>query len=272
MPKVHPYLRDKVKAAVDETSYKDVADMIGLSAATVFHIYNGREICRKSTWQKLTAKLGRPPKTNVNAVTGAQQEREFPGAHLPPHPFVLSVDFPEQQFIDDLQRTEKLSMTGTNLRRHDKRREIIDDFLVQGGTIDALLIDPRSSARRFAAFQEHGNESQKSVAAFLAHLKSSREWLCGLKTQENNKYYERVDIKKIAYPLCFGMDVLDFYGGGGVVFLRFYPLMINQEEKDRPIIEIRDDNKDWYFFFRAQLDRHISRAESWNCPRTRDRK
>ena len=182
MPKLPDYLINKLKIAVDNSTYREVAGLTRLGKTIVWEIYNGQPRCTKGTLKKLIDAFGVQPEKSSDTTGVNQTEQEFPGRHLPPHPFTLSVEFPERQFDDDLQLTERLSMTGTNLRRHDDRQKVIKDFLLRGGTIDALLVDPQSTARRFAAFQEHGNDEPQSLKKFLDHLRKSREWLCSLKT------------------------------------------------------------------------------------------
>ena len=184
---------------------------------------------------------------------------------LTPTSFVLSVDYPDD-FSELLRKATKLSMTGTNLRRHLKRREDIDSIVSRGGSIQAILVDPKSEARRYSAFQENGDFTSRSVEIFDNRVNDCYGWLCDLKTKKNNKFYERVDIRKIDYPLTYGLDALEFEDGRGVIYIRFYPLMLDENDSDRPIIEI-GDKTDWYSFFKLQCKTHFDKAESWNCPK-----
>ena len=161
-------------------------------------------------------------------------------------------------------------MLGTNLRRYRNHRALIQGILKKKDSqVEVILCDPESPAVTFAAFQEHGNSDSPSVAQFIKEVNSSTyEWLCYLKTKNNNRYYHKLIVHKIDYALTFGLDLLEFRSGQGIIYLRCYPLMDNERDGDRPIIGIKSKNANWYSFFDIQWRRHLERAKPWPCPKT----
>jgi hypothetical protein len=180
--------------------------------------------------------------------------------------FLLMTDYP-RRFESQLQKTKKISVLGTNLRRLIKWRTHIEDIITRGGRVEAILVDPDSDAARYSAFQEHGDMTTLSVSSFVNHLDNCCQWLREQQTKENNRFYDQVEIKKIDYPLAYGLDALDFGNGDGVIYIRFYPLMLGEGEHDRPIIEFTKQSEDWHGLFETQWVRHFSKAASWNAPR-----
>jgi hypothetical protein len=205
------------------------------------------------------------------AYTGTHfmARRDSPQTPLPDERFILKSDYP-LYFEDQLQKTKKISMLGTNLRRVLKWRPHIERIIDGGGSVEAVLVDPLSDATRYSAYQEHGDSTTLSLATFVGHVDNCWQWLSKQQTKNNYRFYDQVNIKKIDYPLAFGLDVLEFEDGDGVIYIRFYPLMYGENEHDRPIIEFTresEESRDWYDVFKTQWERHSSKAESWNVPR-----
>lgn len=207
----------------------------------------------------------------VSKIIGIREDAGLkasdPLPRLPPEMFLLLPEYPhdlKRQF----RRGVKLSMFGTNLRRHRNHQKAIEHLLQKRGShIDVILCDPDSSAASFAAFQETGLHSPSSVARFIREVRKTYRWLCDLKTRNNNRYYDKIDIYKIDYALTFGFDALEFPDGAGIIYLRVYPLMSKEGEGDRPIIGIESGRAIWYSFFQIQWERHLAHAKPWPCPK-----
>lgn len=172
--------------------------------------------------------------------------------------FFVHEIYPEQ-FITDLERTVRASITGTSLRRLELEHERIREILVRDNTsaIQVLFVDyMKKELCRYAAIQEFGKDNAKTVKRFKDRLKKNAAWWFDLRKEFN----ERVEIKKIDFPLAFGLDVLEFKAGGGTVYVCLYPLMDGGEEQDKPIVEIRNGDKTWHSFYKKQFERHWKRA------------
>lgn len=181
-------------------------------------------------------------------------------------PITFHLEYPDA-FAIDLRRAENLKVMGTSLRRLTRRRRQIRELVARGGKVQVIFIDPaKEELRRYETIQEFGDDSFQSMTKFLERLQSGADWWFKLKNGCDS-HRQQVEIKTIDYPLAFGLDIMDFGRGRGSIYVQFYPLVLDDEEEERPIVEIRDDNEIWYTYYREQFERHWDRAYVWREPR-----
>jgi hypothetical protein len=205
-------------------------------------------------------------RTIVGTPNDVGPKASDPLPKLSPEMFLFHPKYP-RGFRGQLRRAVRLRMFGTNLRRHRNHGKLIEHVLKKRDSyIEVILCDPKSPAVNFAAFQECGTSDEESVRRFTNEVNKTYRWLCKLKTKNGNRYQDKLNIYKIDYALTFGLDLLEFADGQGIFYLRFFPLMDNERDSDRPIVGIQSDNAVWYNFFTIQWKRHRDRARLWSEP------
>lgn len=196
--------------------------------------------------------------------------RRYLTAHHPAFdnpPITFHLEYPDQ-FTYDLRRAENLKVMGTSLRRLTPRRKRIKELVSRNKKVQVLFIDPtKSGLLRYETIQEFGDDSRESIFKFSNRLLLNARWWFELQS-ERRADKQQIEIKVIEYPLAFGIDLMDLGNGKGSAYVQFYPLVLDEDEEERPIIEIRENNLIWYEYYKEQFERHWELARVWDAPPT----
>ena len=211
----------------------------------------------------------RDPKALANRARSARQIEEKSAK------VEFRQDYP-RSYGKDFARARKLSISGLNLRRIlQGRMKDLKNVLERKGNIRVIFLDPDfEELCRYAAIQDWGESDPKSADAYsdsirvayrkMSKLQKERERKPRVGNGKNRKRKQvgTLQIKKIRYPLGFGIDAMTFDDpkDGDV---RSYPMFSGEE--DRPIVPLKPADGYWYTFYKNQFELHWRRATTWRC-------
>jgi len=153
---------------------------------------------------------------------------------------------------------QEVWITGLNLTRiFPKRIKQLTKVVKDGGTINAILLSLKSSAVKYAAQQDFGLGA--NVEDYRGSINTAERCLRELKTLAP----DRVNIKKIDYPLPFGIDAVDIRLENGIICVLFYPL--ESEQGDMPVLVLKQNQSQWYTFYKDQLEKQWYQYAALYC-------
>lgn len=208
---------------------------------------------------------------NISAVQSAQLARaaEKDGRPNKVSKFEFHEIYPSSYFTH-FARAKNLWISGLNLRRilHGRLSDI-KNALKRGGTVQLIFIDPDvEELCRYAAMQDWGQSDAKAPSRYSESIRTTYRALSGLQTQSaNRRNVGKLMIRKLRYPLGFGIDAMTFYDGAEedeALYVRYYPMF--SDEEDRPIVRLRPSDEYWYAFYKRQFQLHWRLGEPWNQP------
>ena len=104
---------------------------------------------------------------------------------------------------ETLARAQRLWITGLALNRYyPKLFNYLEKVTCQGGTINAMLLSPKSDAIKYAMQQEFGLDGNIDTYKYLLN-DSHERW-----RKLRQSYPKQVQIKTTDYPLTYGLDAL----------------------------------------------------------------
>jgi len=149
-------------------------------------------------------------------------------------------------YLKNLLRAKELWITGLNLRRfYPLHVKDLQEVINRKGTINAVLLSPKSDAVKYAMQQDYGPYGE--VSTYRKTIEDAHLWLCELR----QSYPDQVKIKTVDFPLTYGIDAIDIESENGLIYVRYYPL--HSEREDQPIIVLRPHQSYWYSFYKEQL-------------------
>jgi hypothetical protein len=162
---------------------------------------------------------------------------------------VSGIQFSERfpsDFDQRIKNANSLFISGVSLTRTTiTYYSEIENKLKQGHSIKVLLVDPDGDGCRMA-LQRH--RAKENLDHFRLTIISSIERLNGLKALSPGN----LEIRVIDNPLGFGAYAVDVESASGVIYVENYPF--KTEKGSIPRYTLRPDNKEWFDFFKSELN------------------
>jgi transcriptional regulator with XRE-family HTH domain len=159
-----------------------------------------------------------------------------------------------EMYWRDLEAATELWTSGLNLRRILEGREGIFENILQreGSVIKAMLLDPAEG--HYGAIQEGGVGSDDK--AYAKTIVTAHKKICRMRKGRPGK----LEIRKVKFPIPFGLDLINASAPDWIVWIRFYPIRrCRLDEIDDPIEEPQ---------YKTYEDQPIVRLDAHEADRT----
>ena len=176
---------------------------------------------------------------------------------------ILQRNYNFRQYEIDLKNARSLSITGSNLRRIVTNRYLpaIHKVMMRAKDTDepnvkVLMHDPLSNLCETAMIQDKGFGS--NIHEYRELVATNLSAFCWLRAKSPRG--DKLLIRTMEYMPTFGLDVIDGGSRESSIWIRFYPLPDpSEDDKDKPIVRLTENDGFWYEFFSKQFDQH------WDC-------
>lgn len=157
----------------------------------------------------------------------------------------FSERFPSD-FDERIKNASSLFISGVSLTRTTiTYYSEFEKKLKEGHSIKVLLVDPDGDGCRMALQRHRANEN---LDHFRLTIISSIERLNGLKALSPGN----LEIRVIDNPLGYGAYAIDIESASGVIYVENYPF--KTENGSIPRYTLRSENKEWFDFFKSELN------------------
>ncbi|MDF0676150.1 MAG: TIR domain-containing protein [Nitrospira sp.] len=175
-------------------------------------------------------------------------------------------EFPRNDYDQHLANAKEVWLVGVSLENTLRSNtDAWKDRLRNQVKLRVLLADPDPSVIEHAVLRKSSREvidsglmlKSAEIKASVDSLREIREVLGG-KGQAGTQHKEQLQIRTTRYPLAYGAHAMDPNESCGVLYIKFYPYQIQNEQKPKLVLRANRDRE--YKWFLRELDNLFSKA------------